>query len=205
MKKKTLQYAGILPPLNIPSHPTEKKLDNHYLTNENVIYRKAYVLGIDKKKIILDAGLDDKIHLEYKQGVSKGEIVNILIKRVDGVPQYSHISDTKIPNYWGYEVYYENDLSRIMRNFPKSVFTIGTSRYGTSIDQISYPKKISDEIWLFFGSRDVGLRSFFGSINKLKSGFDLILNTFPNSHTKSIRLEEAIPISLSFLESLEKY
>jgi predicted SPOUT superfamily RNA methylase MTH1 len=92
-----------------------------------------------------------------------------------------------------------------MSNFPKSVLTIGTSRFGTSIDQVTYPKVIPNEIWLFFGSRDNGLRGFFGSFDEFKSGFDLILNTFPNSHTKSIRLEEAIPISLNFLDSFEKF
>ncbi len=50
---------------------------------------------------------------------------------------------------------------------------------------------------IFFGPRSGGLMQFFQSRESFLSSFDYVINCLDDPGTKSIRLEEAIPITLA--------
>ena len=116
-----------------------------------------------------------------------------------------HISQPDMqPIYWGYKVRKVKSLGNVLKDRP--VLKVGTSRYGTPIQEIlpSLSKaleKASSTI-IAFGSPKLGLTEILRK-EKLdpKDTFDYFVNTAPGQQTSTVRTEEALLISLGMLNS----
>ena len=111
--------------------------------------------------------------------------------------------------YWGYKVSIVPSLDHIFRLEDKDTFIILTSRKGGRFkdNEARFKEFIThyDNLLIVFGSPTKGLDEIYPNIEQLatrKSCF--YSNLFPNQHTETIRLEEAVLGSLSILNYLLK-
>lgn len=111
--------------------------------------------------------------------------------------------------YWGYKVSIVPSLDHIFRQEDKNTFIILTSRKGGRFkdNEARFKEFIThyDNLLIVFGSPTKGLDEIYPNIEQLatrKSCF--YSNLFPNQHTETIRLEEAVLGSLSILNYLLK-
>ncbi|MHA1371212.1 MAG: putative RNA uridine N3 methyltransferase [Promethearchaeota archaeon] len=205
---KTLKYAGILPPLNTPNHPTQKGNPEEIFKGDKIYYRQGYVIGKVGELFLIDIGLKNPVSLSENDKLKVGMLVNLEIKNENDEICYKIIKQDKIPIYWGYKVkYYAGSISRLIKNLRSNSTVIATSRLGVDYREMlnsNFFKMYADKniISLVFGPRDDGLLKFFKDKNNFFKAFDNVINFFPNPGTKSIRLEEAIPICLSLTRLL---
>ena len=111
--------------------------------------------------------------------------------------------------YWGYKVSIVPSLDHIFRQEDKNTFILLTSRKGGRFkdNEARFKEFIThyDNLLIVFGSPTKGLDEIYPNIEQLatrKSCF--YSNLFPNQHTETIRLEEAVLGSLSILNYLLK-
>src|SRR5574339_60234 len=111
--------------------------------------------------------------------------------------------------YWGYKVSIVPSLDHIFRLEDKDTFIILTSRKGGRFkdNEARFKEFIThyDNLLIVFGSPTKGLDEIYPNIEQLATRKSCIYsNLFPNQHTETIRLEEAVLGSLSILNYLLK-
>lgn len=181
---KDLEYAGILPPLRIPSHgyPQNKEQEN---------YREAVVVEKRGDKALLEAGIDKK--LETK-GLKKGERVTIKILENNRC----EVVDEGIPGFWNIKIENKREnLGEVLKE-RKGKTVIGTSRKGKSIKSLEKEIKNLDfgDVVMAFGSAWRGIYDLSKRDNFSMELFDHIINTIPYQQTKTVRTEEAQEVTL---------
>jgi predicted SPOUT superfamily RNA methylase MTH1 len=113
--------------------------------------------------------------------------------------------------YWGYKIIINREkFNTLVSRLKKFHFLIATSKHGDDYSHlIKKGEKEKDDkrknTIIVFGPRAEGLGRFFNTVNDMKEQFDMVVNLFPDSGTKSIRLEEAIPFGLSFYKLKKEY
>jgi predicted SPOUT superfamily RNA methylase MTH1 len=179
-----LRFAGLLPPLRIPSHKEKVPL-GRLRAGE---YREGVVLA---DGFSVDAGLDRPVSLRRKEAPQKRITVKIISSSpssVEGIPADRH----ELNVYWGYSVEVSGTGSLLSDStFPLKV---ATSRHGDPIARVARGLRIdlqgSAGVMLLFGSPSRGL---FDTIGKdLKSRVNYVLNLFPEQNVVTARSEEAI-------------
>ena len=200
---KDLKNAGQLPPLATYHHPIDEIKANQF--RDGIVYLNK------KNEVVAEVGAENPLHVVNNPGESlknrkmrvttfirrqnKGELVAEIVPR--------EIAEEKL--YWGYNI---KETNNPLHKFNKKedYIVIGTSRTGDNYKDITLEqqedlkKKISSHkpILLVFGSPKIGLPEMLkGTGVKINELFDLFLNTIPNAGTRSVRLEEAITISLA--------
>jgi hypothetical protein len=202
-KVKTLTSAGLLPPLNTPNHPVEKEPLDIQLEKNDVIFRRGQIENIKENTTFINIGLDQPLEMAKKPTWHIGDIVDIRITKNDNKIETEQVSPEDIPEYWGFTVRYdERPINEILDEEKPENYTIATSKWGIDYRSISLPEKLEKEpnkrgLSLFFGPREKGLSKLLGSVDELFKKFDQVINFIPEPGTKSIRLEEAIPIVLA--------
>lgn len=186
-----LKFAGILYPLQIPSHSKTK--DPKKIKSGDI--REGLVVNYKHKKFF-DVGIKQLI--PYFGSEKIGNRVTLQFK--NGYPNFSvkEISKEQIEEYWGYKVIERGSLISLVSGWNGKI--VLTSRKGKKI-------KTSDLQWLsdnqkptlvVFGSPEKGLHDFLGSkITKINNS--KILNFFPVQGTETVRLEEALMGTLSII------
>jgi len=111
--------------------------------------------------------------------------------------------------YWGYKVSIVPSLDHIFRLEDKNTFIILTSRKGGRFkdNEARFKEFIThyDNLLIVFGSPTKGLDEIYPNIEQLATRkYCFYSNLFPNQHTETIRLEEAVLGSLSILNYLLK-
>ncbi|MHA1680630.1 MAG: putative RNA uridine N3 methyltransferase [Promethearchaeota archaeon] len=208
-QKKTLKFAGILPPLNTPNHPTEPRSFNEMLKNRKPVYRIGFVEEILNGGPVLDIGLKTPITVPSLKKVKKAEVINLLIDKSNEKTFFKVIPQEQIPFYWGFDLKVEKrQIREIIERCRKNEYFIATSVHGVDyievLEQVNTPIKERHDISLVFGPRDFGLRDLFKNESEMEEYFDLVVNLFPDTPTKTVRLEESIPAALFFQECLRK-
>ena len=187
---KELQYAGILPPLRTPHHPTEEVSQGDY--------RQGLTLKRTKKGTIVDIGADKLALCKEKLSVNK-----VLSFRVLKFGKEIIIEPDKPEVYWGYKTLstYKNLHESIEMLKPKPDLVIGTSKYALPItsflDEVKYSLKGSKRISILFGGPYSGLQDLID-----QKELDFEVNTIPAQGTKTVRTEEAIIATLSIFNML---
>jgi len=182
---KELQYAGILPPLRTPHHPTEEVSQGDY--------RQGLTIKRTKKGTIVDIGADRLALCKEKLSVKK-----VLSFRVLKLGKEIVIEPDKPKVYWGYKTLstYKDLHESIEMLKPKPDLVIGTSKYAppiTSIlDEVKYSLKDSKRIAILFGGPYSSLHDLID-----QKELDFELNIIPTQGTKTVRTEEAIIATLS--------
>lgn len=190
---QNLKYAGLMPPLRTPHHPT---LDS------DIEFREGFVLKSWNKSSLVDIGLKEPVECPFQLPQNK----RVSMKREGNL--WIPIKKENIPYYWGYEVFVDmKGLSHHLKNF-KYDHIISTSRLGSPInlviDKIKNILKSGKKIAILFGSPYEGLHEILKKESvDVNSISDFVVNMVPNQGTVTIRTEEALIISLAIISIIE--
>ena len=187
-----LRYAGVLPPLNIPTHPERAGLDYPH-------YREGLVLSAGRRAVI-EAGLGKP--LRVRRRLSRGSRVVVKVSPGDGGPRISVSSRRRSEVYAGFKTaVVEGPLPEIVGGYD---VRIATSRRGRDVREVlgGLGEELRDRerVCVAFGAAAEGLyevaeRQGF----RLEECFDHVLNTFPMQGVRTIRTEEAVAYTLAIL------
>jgi methyltransferase len=179
-----LRYAGLLPPLRIPSHKAKVPLGRL----QSGEYREGVVLA---DGFSVDVGLDSPVVLRKKEPPQRRltiRIVSVSQSGVEGVP----VDRREVKNYWGYSV----DVSGTgaLLADPAFPLKVATSRLGDPVTRVARGLRIdlqgSRAVMLLFGSPSRGL---FETVGKdLRSRVSYVVNLFPEQNVVTARSEEAM-------------
>jgi predicted SPOUT superfamily RNA methylase MTH1 len=195
--KPELRYAGILPPLRTPHHPTAKRTADLKVGE----YREGIVIAETKKGILVDIGVE-KPALVPQARFSLGERVTVRIENIDEGLVAKPVNSAEIPYYWGYKVtVWEESFGNLARS-KRFDLKIATSRYGKTFtmirDAIAEKWAKAKTILIGFGAPDAGLYEIVRREGlNLDDIVDFVVNTVPGQRTETVRTEEAIIASLA--------
>ncbi len=193
-----LRYAGILPPLQIPTHGVGGPRKGEI--------RQALVIDKKNKTVIVDAGLRQAIQVEfqeYNMSIRKGDLIHIEIVELD--PPRARLAPNP-PLYTGYVVETSESLLQVIRKWSRCL-KIATSRKGLPINDVANDLKSmlrnSDCVLVLFGSHSKGLYELAEQEGfNLEKFVDIVINTVPGQGTLTIRTEEAVYASLALINML---
>ena len=186
-----LRFAGLLPPLRIPSHKPKVPLAS-LRPGE---YRDGVVLA---DGLTVDAGLDRPVTLKKKEAANKRVTLKITGASQSGV-QGVRVDRKEVNEYWGYSVEVSNASSLL--SDPSFPLRIATSKNGDPIQRVAMAViadfSLATGVLMLFGSPSRGL---FESIGKdLRSRVNYVVNLYPEQHVATVRSEEAILSALTLL------
>jgi len=191
--KASLKYAGVLPPLRGPHHPT---LDGRCFTPH---YREGVVVKRVGDKAWVDVGLEKLIVV--RTSAKPGQRVTVRMAEKPRV-----VPKSEVPYYWGYSVTITGGLREAVRISGADV-KIATSRLGQDVRTVLRALKetlgASRRLLVAFGAHDRGLREIAEEEGvRLDELFDHVINFIPHQGSFTVRSEEALWVTLSILNTL---
>lgn len=201
----SLQYAGVLPPLQIRSHNVAKSTRECKPSDR----REGVVIARRKNGLIMDVGLQLPLECEgqLEVGVRATVELTTIGKELRGrIVNQSAISS---PLYWGYRVRAQKTgLGELLKK-ERFDLKIGTSRYGERLEdawlKMSSFLNESSSIMIAFGSPKVGIQDILQKEGvNLRDLFDVFVNFVPDQETLTVRTEEALAITLATLNNLRR-
>jgi len=198
-KMPELAYAGMLPPLRIPSHQVGTELSEVKVGDirEGYCYRRAgayYVdVGLSKPAQLLDSR------------VNLGRIL-VRIESIEPELTCTLVDKSAIRGYWGFTVKQTEELSKLIKSL-KPVLVIATAREGQPIEENW--KKLhtllysNERCLILFGSPRSGLQEILQEEGtSLENVANITLNFVPDQGTATVRTEEALYIVLGIINLL---
>jgi predicted SPOUT superfamily RNA methylase MTH1 len=192
-----LQFAGMLPPLRTPHHPTSTHSDT---LNEGE-YRDGVVVSSDEAGFMVDIGVNAPLRIRGKSP-AKGARVITQVMDLEGLPRGRLVKKRRIDEYWGYSLRgSKGKLSDLVHN-PEWDLTIGTSKLGDNIGDVSEAIQVrwqeSGKTLIVFGSYKEGVGEIMERQGRrAEEIFDFIVNTVPEQGTATVRTEEAVHATLA--------
>jgi methyltransferase len=188
---ESLRFAGILPPLRIPSHKALVPLDR-LKTGE---VRE----GIANQDGTVDVGLE--LPARLRGGAKPGTRVTVRVETVR--PLSVTLADkSQVSDYWGYRV--EKNSAEGVFADPRFELKIATSKLGDSlaskVGALRAGVASSRDVKLVFGSPSRGLFEIVG--HSLVSRATFVINLFTEQHVETVRTEEALMAGLSLVNLL---
>ena len=186
-----LRYAGMLPPLRIPSHKAKIPADRLAVgeVREGVVNPDGTV----------DIGLDVAPKLRQKSPPGRrvtARVVSLTPLMADLLPRET------AGTYWGYSV--EAKTGAEVLSDPRFGLKIATSRLGTTVSDglglLRSSLRRANGVKLIFGSPSRGLFDIMGK--DLPRRVDYVLNFFPEQQVETVRTEEAVFVSLGVVSLL---
>ncbi len=195
-KSPSLQFVGTLPPLRTLSHPLESAISD--LTEGTIRW------GIQVRPNQIDLGLGRLI--EYHETVSEREPTLFRIKNTTPQIELEPITRSDVEIYWGFEVHRISSLLELLKeskNITRIGFTRNAPHYNRLEDDLQSTISNTHSILAVFGGPTHGILDIYGDSEKedIKYNIDFWLNTIPEQGTETVRLEEAIFISLGLLNN----
>jgi predicted SPOUT superfamily RNA methylase MTH1 len=186
-----LRYAGVLPPLRIPSHKPKVPVGQ--------ISVGEFREGIVNPDGTVDIGLDEAPRLKEKIQAGRRVTVRIVSLR----PLSAEVvSRDKAGKYWGYAVELK-DIPEVFSD-PRFEVKVATSRLGAPIakelENLSTAIRGAEGVKLIFGSPSRGLYEIVGQ--DLGKRADFVVNLFAQQHVETVRSEEAIFAGLGLVNNL---
>lgn len=184
---ESLKYAGILPPLRIPSH------------KPRVQTRSAAVgevrEGVANPDGTVDVGLETPPRLREK--VAPGARVTVRITSLEPFEARRARPD-EVRQYWGYRVEAKSTDQVVADN--RFDIKVATSRLGTplgeALGRLKDPITKAKGVKLVFGSPSRGLHDIFG---ERMAAFDFVVNLYPHQEVVTVRTEEAVFAGLALV------
>ena len=200
-----LQYAGIIPPLRTPHHPSKRSAKDLRVGE----YVEGMVLSSAKEGLQVDLGVEYPALLRDKQH-AVGERLTVQVVQAGGHIEVQVSSRGDVPDYWGYVVTVERDSIRKVFERVKPDLSVGTSRkgeeFGNVSERLAEKRRTANSVLLVFGAPSRGLNEIASDDNlKLSDVMDFVVNTIPCQGTETVRTEEAIFASLAVLNVLFKF
>ncbi|MCD6235956.1 MAG: hypothetical protein J7J94_03065 [Thaumarchaeota archaeon] len=194
--RRELRYAGVLPPLNIPTHPEKQDLDIPH-------YREGLVISAGSRRSVIEAGLGKPI--KVRRRLKKGSRVVLRVEPGEGGPRIEVLSRRRRQVYSGFKTaVVEDPLPRIVEAYD---LRIAASRKGRDVREVwgelGERLEKAGRICVAFGASREGLYEIAGRQGfDLEKAFDYVLNTFPGQGVRTIRVEEAVAYTLAILNLL---
>ncbi|MEM2115096.1 MAG: putative RNA uridine N3 methyltransferase [Candidatus Caldarchaeum sp.] len=189
--KPSLRYAGLLPPLNIPTHP-----EADAVKSDGTHYRQALVVASGETST-LEAGLRKPIKIKKK--LSKNTVVNLRVKVKGRRIKYGLVPRTD-PVYTGFRTRIADSFEDALKPFS---FKIAASRLGQPVNEVLgvlRERMRGGRVCVAFGAADRGLRQIAEELElDLGTLFDVAVNFAPGQGVKTIRTEEALAYTLAIL------
>ena len=201
--KKSLKYAGILPPLRTPHHPLTKRVKDLKPGH----FREGVVVKFDRSNSLVDVGVEKLAILRGKRLPPKSRLTTKIVGVHRGFPEISLAKREEINIYWGYGVTVSNLLLGMMINRGSYDLAIMTSRRGKplteAIGEIKNKWGKARRALVAFGSPKEGLIEILKrEKTKINDVADLVVNTIPKQGTETVRTEEAIYATLAIINIL---
>ncbi|QQG48051.1 MAG: hypothetical protein HY247_04605 [archaeon] len=188
---EALRYAGVLPPLRIPSHRPRVAVEDLKVGEVRE--------GVTNTDGSVEIGLDKAPLLPGSKGSERRVTVRITSKSPLSAEE---VKREEISEYWGYEVR-TTSAEKVLED-PRFDLTIATSRKGTQLGAgVKFLRERlggSSGIKLVFGSPARGLFESMGQDTLRRAS--IVLNLFPEQSVGTIRTEEAIFAGLGLLNDL---
>ncbi|WP_456368933.1 putative RNA uridine N3 methyltransferase [Geoglobus sp.] len=177
--KRSLRFAGVLPPLRIPSHkPKDLKIGE---VREGVIVRVApdgtAWADVGAKALALYRGNAKERARVTVRVCSKNPLV---------------VEDAQPDGYWGYRV-----RKARLKDLVKRKDAVIASRRGN----VPHLRDVAKKGLLIFGSPAEGVHEIAERLGVSLKGVD-VWNMFPDQGTQTVRLEEAVMGSLAITNYL---
>ncbi|XP_016451376.1 uncharacterized protein LOC107776075 [Nicotiana tabacum] len=201
-----LRFVGSLPPLDAPHH-----LRKH----EWAPYREGVTLkdrNLKSGSTLVDIGLSKPVAIDQVIDPGKRVTVSMGTERNLNADIPHQVVSSSTPRedagmYWGYKVRYAPNISSVFKNCPYEGgydHLIGTSEHGLVMKSSDLILPSFRHLLIAFGGL-AGLEECIEEDKSLKGKsakevFDLYLNTCPHQGSRTIRTEEAIFISLQYLQ-----
>lgn len=188
---EALKYAGVLPPLRIPSHKPLVPVQGLKLGETRE--------GVTNADGTVDIGLEERAHLS---GSAKPNVrLTVQVKSKDPLTAIP-IARENVPGYWGYFV--ESKSVEVVFSDGRFGLKLATSRLGDTLSEKLLEVRASlartTGVKLVFGSPSRGLFDIVGPDLVKKS--DFVLNLFADQHVETVRTEEAIFAGLGLVNTL---
>lgn len=198
-----LRFAGVIPPLRIPSHTVSHEAE----------YREGIVTSVGSDRSVrVDVGIDSPISLETpEKALKKGERISVRIcsrspSSITNASKYSSklVNKKDIPLYWGYEVRTAKSLHDALTEIDG--LRIATSVKGQPLDmkllsEIGEKAQQRDKVSVAFGSPSKGLDAILlDEGHKLEDHSSYVVNAVPDQGAATVRTEEAVFITLGLLD-----
>jgi len=194
-----LQFAGILPPLRLPSHPSIDK-PRIGMVREAVAVRAGDTSAVD-------AGFSSLVTVRSK--LKPLDRVTVSLTRLEPSIEGKLVDPDRLPIYWGFRITRtDSTLGRLIRG-EKRDLTISTSRKGRAIREILQDLisrwRSSQRTLILFGSPDEGVPEILNKEGvEVEKACDFNLNMIPNQGVETVRTEEALFATLSILNLIEE-
>lgn len=187
-----LRFAGVIPPLRIPSHTVSHESE----------YREGIVTSVGSDRSVrVDVGIDSPVSLESPgKALKKGERISV---RICSRNNAMLVNKKDIPLYWGYEVRTAKSLHDALMEIDG--LRIATSVKGQILDQkllseIGENARQRDKVSVAFGSPSKGVDAILlDEGHKLEDHSSYVVNAIPNQGASTVRTEEAVFITLGLL------
>ena len=188
---EALRYAGLLPPLRIPSHRAKVPVDK--------VPRGQVREGVANSDGTVDLGLD--VSFVLKGQAKDGGRVTVRIASASP-PVAELISREAVKEYWGYKVA-ATSVDQVLSD-GRFRLKIATSRLGAPIigekNRLEVAVQAAESLKLIFGSPSRGLYDLMG--RDLNRRVDFVVNLFPEQKVETVRTEEAILVGLGLISVL---
>lgn len=188
---ESLKYAGLLPPLRIPSHKPRVPVDKLRVGDIRE--------GVTNQDGTVDIGLERSPRLAGRERTGRRVTVRISSKTplaAEVVPR------DRVGEYWGYTVE-SKQLGEVFSD-PRFGLRIATSKFGNGLQAVAARLRDSlrraGGVKLVFGSPSHGLFDIVGP--GLSREADFVINLFPEQHVETVRTEEAILAALNLVSVL---
>ena len=192
-----LQFAGMLPPLRTPHHPTNTHLDSLKAGD----YREGVVVNKDEKGCTVDIGVRAPFRIRSKKP-NVGARITIQVMELGGIPSGRIVKRNEVGEYWGYTLRGSKGRLSDLIYSPEWDLTIATSKLGVTIGEVSEAINGSwseaGKTLIVFGSYKEGVGEIMERQGRrIEEAFDYIVNTVPDQGTATVRTEEAVHATLA--------
>lgn len=199
-----LQYAGTLPPLRTPHHPTANKTGSLRIGE----YREGVVVSHSNEGLLIDIGVEQPA-LVPRARLRVDTRVTVKITELGRHPKAVLAEWKEIKTYWGYRVSVSDyGFERLLktRQFDLVVATSKKGKpFSAVLAQLKERWKTSNATLVAFGAPSQGLYEIAAREHaKLDDLADFVVNTIPDQATETVRTEEAVYATLSILNMLDK-
>ncbi len=193
-RSPSMQFVGLLPPLRTRSHPLAAKVED--LSVGDVRW------GIQVRPGKIDLGLDRPV--DYPAQVSHRTPTLFRVTAITPSLHLEVIDRSSVDFYFGYECEHLDDLVSLLRSSREKTriaFSKNGPSFATIADQVSTSIASSQSVIALFGGPHHGVSDILVDSHSLKDEIDYWINTIPNQGTETVRLEEALLISLGLLNN----
>lgn len=193
-----LQFAGVLPPLRLPSHPNPEEPR----------------LGLVREGVVVESGRPSRVHAGFQKSITIPQQlllkkrVTVRLTKTSPVLEGEVVDSMGLPIYWGFSITRtDSKLSQMVRG-ERPDLTIATSRRGRPFrdvsTELSLRWRVARRPMILFGSPSEGIPEILerdgAKVNELS---DYYLNTIPHQGVETVRTEEALFATLCCMSQME--